>query len=198
MSLDILDADRERLLDFFDSERLCDLFFDNDLLLDFFDKEERLRERLFDDERFLLLDRDADFLHLEGDRDALERFDSAEEDLDRDERFVFILGDNFFALEADREVDRRSGDIEDFLPRERDRDFLSPDGDLEDLALSTRDGDLVQDLDADLEYDLLFFGDLECRFNLASEVFNKGGGDSLGERSFIITLSSLDITIVGE
>jgi len=163
LSLEILDTDRERLLDFFDSERLCDLFFDSDLLLDFFDKEERLRDLLFDNDRFLLLDREADFLHLEGDLDALERFDSAEDrDLDRGECccFVLVLGDDFFALEADLEVDRCSGDA-DFLPREWDRDFLSPDGDLEDLTLSTTDGDLVHDLDADLEYDLLFFGDLE-------------------------------------
>lgn len=198
MSLDILDADRERLLDFFDSERLRDLFFDSDLLLDFFDREERLRDLLFDNDRFLLLDREADFLHLESDLEALERFDSAEEDLDRGERCCFAraLGDNFFALEADLEVDRRPGDADDFLPRERDRDFLSPDGDLEDLTLSTTDGDLVHDLDADLEYDLLFFGDLERRFNLVNEMFSKGGGDSLGERSFIIVLSSLDIMIV--
>lgn len=197
LSLDILDADRERLLDFFDSERLCDLFFDSDLLLDFFDRKERLRDLLFDNDRFLLLDRETDFLHLEGDLDALERFDSTEEDLDRGERccFVLILGDDFFALEADLEVDRRAGDA-DFLPRERDRDFLSPDGDLEDLTLSATDGDLVHDLDADLEYDLLFFGDLERRFNLANETFSKGGGDSLGERSFIVVLSSLDIIIV--
>lgn len=197
MSLDILDADRERLLDFFDNERLCDLFFDSDLLLDFFDKEERLRDLLFDNDRFLLLDREADFLHLESDLEALERFDSAEEDLDRGERccFALVLGDNFFALEADLEVDRRPGDA-DFLPRERERDFLSLDGDLEDLTLSATDGDLVHDLDADLEYDLLFFGDLERRFNLANEMFIKGGGDSLGERSFIIVLSSLEIMIV--
>lgn len=163
MSRDILDADRERLLDFFDSEQLRDLFFDSDLLLDFFDREERLHDLLFDNDRFLLLDRETDFLHLESDLDTLERFDSTEEDLDRGERccFVFAFGDDFFALEADLEVDRRPGDADDFLPRERDRDFLSPDGDLEDLTLSTTDGDLVHDLDADLEYDLLFFGDLE-------------------------------------
>jgi len=195
LSLDILDADRERLLDFFDSDRLCDLFFDNDLLLDFFDREERLRD-LFDNDRFLLLDREADFLHLESDLDALERFDSTEEDLDRGERCCFVLdfGDDFFALEADLEVDRRPGDVDNFLPRERDRDFLSPDGDLEDLTLSTTDGDLVHDLDADLEYDLLFFGDLERRFNLANEIFSNGG-DSLGERSFIIMVSSLGIAV---
>lgn len=196
MSLETLDADRDRLLDFFDSERLCDLFFDSDLLLDFFDTEERLRDLLFDNDRFLLLDREGDFLHLESDLDALERFDSAEVDLDRGERccFVLVLGDDFF--EADLEVDRCPGDADDFLPRERDRDFLSPDGDLEDLTLSTTDGDLVPDLDADLEYDLPFFGDLERRFNLANEMFSKGGGDSLGERSFIIVLSSLDIIVV--
>lgn len=201
MSLEILDADRERLLDFFDSERLRDLFLDSDLLLDFFDREERLRDLLFDNDRFLLLDREADFLHLEGDLDALERFDSAEEDLDRDERccFVLTLGDNFFALEADLEVDRCPGDADDFLPRERDRDFLSPDGDLEDLTLSTTDGDLVHDLDADLEYDLLFFGDLERRFNRVNEMLDsKGGGDSLGERSFIIVLLSSLVNMVGE
>lgn len=195
LSLDILDVDRERLLDFFDSEQLRDLFFDSDLLLDFFDREERLRDLLFDNDRFLLLDREADFLHLEGDLVALERFDSTEEDLDRGERccFVLVFGDDFFVLEADLEIDRRPGDA-DFLPRERDRDFLSPDGDLEDLTLSTTDGDLVHDLDADLEYDLVFFGDLdERRFNLVNEIFSEGGGDSLGERSFIIMLSSLDI-----
>lgn len=162
MSLDVLDADRERLLDFLDSERLRDLFCDSDLLLEFFDREERLRDLLFDKDRFLLLDREMDFLPLDGDLDALVRFDSVEEDLERDERFVRAFGDDFFVLETDLEVDRasrRSGEA-DFLPRERDRDFLSPNGDLEDLALFT-DGDLVHDLDADLEYDLLFFGDLE-------------------------------------
>lgn len=199
--MDILDADRERLLDFFNSEQLRDLFFDSDLLLDFFDREERLHDLLFDNDRFLLLEREADFLHLESDLDALERFDSTEEDLDRGERccFVLVFGDDFFALEADLEVDRRPGDVDDFLPREQDRDFLSPDGDLEDLTLFTTDGDLVHDLDADLEYDLLFFGDLERWFNLANETFSKGGGDSLGECSFIIMLSSLDINIaIGE
>lgn len=162
LSLDVLDADRERLLDFLDSERLRDLFCDSDLLLEFFDREERLRDLLFDKDRFLLLDREMDFLPLDGDLDALVRFDSVEEDLERDERFVRAFGDDFFVLETDLEVDRasrRSGEA-DFLPRERDRDFLSPNGDLEDLALFT-DGDLVHDLDADLEYDLLFFGDLE-------------------------------------
>lgn len=162
LSLDVLDADRERLLDFLDNERLRDLFCDSDLLLEFFEREERLRDLLFDNDRFLLLDREADFLPLEGDLDALVRFDSVEEDLERDERFVLAFGDDFFVLETDLEVDRasrRSGEA-DFLPRERDRDFLSPNGDLEDLALFT-DGDLVHDLDADLEYDLLFFGDLE-------------------------------------
>lgn len=161
LSLDVLDADRERLLDFLDSERLCDLFCDSDLLLEFFDRDDRLRDLLFDNDRFLLLDREADFLHLEGDLDTLVRFDSVEDDLDRDERFVLTLGDNFFVLEADLEVDRRRSGEADFLPRERDRDFLSPNGDLEDLALFATDGDLVHDLDADLEYDLLFFGDLE-------------------------------------
>lgn len=161
LSLDVLDADRERLLDFLDSERLRDLFCDGDLLLEFFDREERLRDLLFDNDRFLLLERETDFLHLEGDLDALVRFDSVEEDLDRDERFVLALGDDFFVLETDLEVDRRRSGEADFLPRERDRDFLSPNGDLEDLALFTTDGDLVHDLDADLEYDLLFFGDLE-------------------------------------
>lgn len=161
LSLDVLDADRERLLDFLDSERLRDLFCDSDLLLEFFDRDERLRDLLFDNDRFLLLDREADFLHLEGDLDALVRFDSVDDDLDRDERFVLVLGDNFFVLEADLEVDRRRSGEGDFLPRERDRDFLSPNGDLEDLALFATDGDLVHDLDADLEYDLLFFGDLE-------------------------------------
>jgi len=29
-------------------------------------------------------------------------------------------------------------------------------------------------------------------------MFSKGGGDSLGERSFIIVLSSLDIIVVGD
>ena len=161
LSLDVLDADRERLLDFLDSERLRDLFCDSDLLLEFFDRDERLRDLLFDNDRFLLLDREADFLHLEGDLDTLVRFDSVEEDLERDERFVLALGDDFFVLEADLEVDRRRSGEADFLPRERDRDFLSPNGDLEDLALFATDGDLVHDLDADLEYDLLFFGDLE-------------------------------------
>lgn len=161
LSLDVLDADRERLLDFLDSERLRDLFCDSDLLLEFFDRDERLRDLLFDNDRFLLLDREADFLHLEGDLDTLVRFDSVEEDLERDERFVLALGDDFFVLEADLEVDRRRSGETDFLPRERDRDFLSPNGDLEDLALFATDGDLVHDLDADLEYDLLFFGDLE-------------------------------------
>lgn len=150
LSLDVLDADRERLLDFLDSERLRDLFCDSDLLLEFFDTEERLRDLLFDNDRFLLLDREADFLHLEGDLDALVRFDSVEEDLDRDERFVLVLGDDFFVLETDLEIDRRRSGEADFMPRERDRDFLSPNGDLEDLALFT-DGDLVHDLDADLE-----------------------------------------------
>lgn len=162
LSLDVLDADRERLLDFLDNERLRDLFCDSDLLLEFLEREERLRDLLFDNDRFLLLDREADFLPLEGDLDALVRLDSVEEDLERGERFVLAFGDDFFVLETDLEVDRasrRSGEA-DFLPRERDRDFLSPNGDLEDLALFT-DGDLVHDLDADLEYDLLFFGDLE-------------------------------------
>lgn len=164
MSLDVLDTDRERLFDFFDNERLRDLFFDGDLLLDFFDKEERLRDLLFDDDRFLLRDREADFLDLEGDLDMLERFDSAEEDLDRDKRCCFVfnaLGDDLFVRETDLDADRRPGDVDNFLSRERDRDSLSPDGDLEDLALSATDGDLVHDLDADFEYDLLFFGDLE-------------------------------------
>lgn len=196
LSLDVLDADRERLLDFLDSERLRDLFCDSDLLLEFFDREERLRDLLFDNDRFLLLDREADFLLLEGDLDALVRFDSVEEDLDRDERFVLALGDDFFVLETDLEVDRRRSGEVDFLPRERDRDFLSPNGDLEDLALfTTTDGDLVHDLDADLEYDLLFFGDLERRFDLASKALGKGGGDSLGERNFIVVFSSLDIIV---
>jgi len=195
LSLDILDADRDRLLDFFESERLRDLFFDSDLLLDFFsDKDERLRDLLLDIERSLLLDREADFLHLEGDLDMLVRFDSTEEDLDRDERcccFPFSLGDNFFAREIDLEADRRPGDIDD---------FLSLDGDLEDFALPVTDGDLVHDLDADLEYNLPFFGDFEHRSDLASEVFGNGGGDSLGERNFINALSSLDIVagIMGE
>lgn len=197
MSLDALDADRERLLDFFDSERLCDLFFDSDLLRDFFDREERLRDLLFDDDRFLLLDRVADFLQRESDLDALERFDSAEEDLDRDERccFALALGDVLFAREADLDVDRRLGDADDFLPRDRDRDFLSRDGDMEDLALPATDtGDFVHDRDADLEYDLFFFtGDLERRLDLASETLGNNGGDSLGERSFVIMLSSRNI-----
>lgn len=197
LSLDALDADRERVLDFFDSERLRDLFFDSDLLLDFFDREERLRDLLFDNDRFLLLERETDFLQRECDLDALERFDSTEEDLDRDERccFAFALGDVLFVREADLDADRRLGDIDDFLPREQDRDFLSRDGDLEDLALPATDtGDLVHDRDAgDLEYDLFFFGDLERRLDLLNETFGNGGGDSLGERSFVITLSSRDI-----
>lgn len=161
LSLDALDAERDRLLDFLDSERLCDLFFDSDLLLDFFDSEERLRDLPFDDDRFLLLDREADFLQRESDLDALERFDSAEEDLDRERCcFVLVLGEVLFVRETDLDADRRLGDADDFLPRERD--LLSRDGDLEDLALSVTDtGDLVHDRDADLEYDLFFFGDLE-------------------------------------
>lgn len=185
-------------MDFFERERLRD-FFDKDLLLDFFDIE-RLRDRLFDNDLCLLSERnllvgdcDADFLAVvvhEGDRDTVERFDS-EEDLDRDDRFVLILGDVFFPREAD--LERRlsdSGDADDFLPRERDRDFLSRgDGDLEDLL--PNDGDLVHDLDADLEYDLFSLStDLERRFDLsASEVLGNGGGDSLGERNFIIASS---------
>lgn len=42
---------------------------------------------------------------------------------------------------------------------------------------------------------MLFFGDLERWFDLAREAFGKGGGDSLGERSFIVALSSLDIIV---
>lgn len=195
-SLDILDADLERLLDFFDRERLRD-FFDGDPLLDFFGDRERLRDCRFDDDLCLLSERnlavgerDADFLAIvvhEGDRDSVERFDS-EEDLDRDVHFVLVLGD-FFIWEAD--LDDRLGDAGDFLSRERDRDFLScdGDGDLEDLL--PNDGDLVHDLDADLEYDLFpLSADLErWSGDFKKTRSNKGGGDSLGERSFIIASS---------
>lgn len=197
-SLDVLDADLERLLDFFDKERLRD-FFDRDLLRDFFDKE---RDRRFEDDLCLLSarnlvagEREADFLaHVsEGDRDSVERFDS-EEDLDRDERFVRAFGDDFFVRDADLDDRRLIGDA-DFLPRERDRDFLSRgDGDLEDFL--PNDGDLVHDLDADLEYDTFsLLADRERRFDLVSEVPGNGGGDSLGERSFII-VSSREVFVI--
>lgn len=194
-------------MDFLDSERLRD-FFDSDLLLDFFDRE-RLCDRRFDDDLCLLSERnlavgerEADFLTTavqEGERDTVERFD-IEEDLDRDERFVLVFGD-FFTRESD--LEDRLGDAGDFLPRERDRDFLScGDGDLEDLL--PNDGDLVHDLDADLEsYDLYdlspLSADLERRFDLTGSEMLNGGGDSLGERSFIIA-SSRDIAdgAVGE
>lgn len=192
-SLDALDADLERLLDFFDKERLRD-FFDNDLLRDFFDREQ-LRERRFEDDLCLLPvrnlvagEREVDFLaHVgEGDRDSVERFDS-EEDLDRDERFVRAFGDDFFVRDADLDDRRLIGDA-DFLPRERDRDFLSlGDGDLEDLL--PNDGDLVHDLDDDLEYMFSLLADRERRFDFTREVPGNGGGDSLGERSFIIVSS---------
>lgn len=198
-SLDALDADLERLLDFFDKERLRD-FFDRDLLRDFFDKEQ-LRDRRFEDDLCLPAswnlatgEREADFLAAvgEGDRDSVERFDS-EEDLDRDERFVRTFGDDFFVRDADLDDRRLIGDA-DFLPCERDLSrFLSRgDGDLEDLL--PNDGDLVHDLDADLEYDMFsLLVEREHRFDLARDVPGNGG-DSLGERSFII-VSSREILV---
>lgn len=163
LSRDTLDNDRERLLDFLESDRLLD-FFDNERLRDFFDKDLLLdffeRDRLldpFDNDLVLLLDFsgewDEDFFERDGDLDK-ERFDS-EEDLDLLNLFDLTgdLGD-FLDLDGDVE-DLCLGDA-DFLLLETERDFLSVEmdlecrrGDLEDLF--SNDTDLVYDLEGDLE-----------------------------------------------
>lgn len=193
--------DNERLLDFLDNDRLRD-FFDRDLLLDFFDKE-RLLDR-FDSDLVLLLDLDfsgecdRDFFERDGDLDA-ECFDS-EDDLDLDNLLVLAgdLGD-FLGLGGDAEDLCLLGDA-DFLLLDTEREFFSLEadldrrlGDLEDLF--SIDTDLVYDLEGDLEADLSlgecfletgeFFFEVLC---FALLVSIGGGGDSLGERNFILSL----------
>lgn len=180
--------------------RLCRLFSLSrdalesvrDLLRDFFESE-RLRD-LFDAERLLLLDWDffgeceGDFFEHEGDLEA-ECFDRVD-DLDLCERLDL------------------AGDFGERLAREFDleREALSLEADLEHLSLEEErgerrrgdrfpgDGERVYDLESDREYDLFReecfaelaeLRDADLRLVVFSATLGKGGGDSLGERSFI-------------
>lgn len=175
-SLDILDADLDRLLDFFDNERLLHFFeaerlldffdgerlldflqlierlldsFDIDLLLDFFDKEQLLD--LFDNDKLLLLDLDFPPGDLDGD------FLDLDADLDGDRLDLPPEED----LDLDILFEWAWREFGDFLDLELDLDGLLPCfGDDIDFLLRSRERDLF--LDNDLERCL---GDLEDLFS---------------------------------
>jgi len=131
LSLGVLDADLDRLLDFFEADLLLDLF-------------ETDRLRLLDLDAAFAGDREIDFFAIffesrpAGD---LERFDSTDEDLESRERFDLTesFGDCFDL--GDTEESRFDGDT-DFFFGDRDRDFLDPrEANGEDSLILSRLGD---------------------------------------------------------
>lgn len=121
---ELLDADREWLLDFFDGERLVD-FFEGDRLLD----------------RNLIGDRELDFFDREIDLD-LDR----DEDLDLD----LLIDDFGDSLDLECDLERFLGDL-DFLSLDNERNLSSLEPERERFDLLSGDNDLVYDLDGDLE-----------------------------------------------